>query len=208
MEIRYSVLQQSDFAELAFVLGDSFSRGEPMAIAVGMTASEIQPIVACFASKAVAEQVTIIARTDAGKLVGALLAQDFSTPPPAGPEKTTHLFQPIGALLDRLDEEYRHGKAIEPGQYLHLFMLGVLPEWAGQGIGLQLVATTLKNGYKRGYRVAVTEATGRGSQHIFRSLGFRERIARKYEDYQFEGKAVFRSIDGHEATLLMDKELA
>jgi ribosomal protein S18 acetylase RimI-like enzyme len=207
MQIRYSVLQQSDFAELAFVLSVSFSGGEPMAKTLGMRASDIEPIVGCFAAKAAAEQLTIVARTDAGKLVGALLAQDFATPPPAGLELTTHLFLPIGALLDGLDEEYRQGKNIEPGQYLHLFMLGVLPEWAGQGIGHHLVATALENGQKHGYRVAVTEATGCGSQHIFRTQGFNERIMRKYDSYEFEGKLIFRSIEGHTGTLLMDKDL-
>jgi hypothetical protein len=55
--------------------------------------------------------------------------------------------------------------------------------------------------------VAVTEATNKTSQHIFRKLGFTERVRGSYADHRFEGKAWFTSIDEHGGPVLMDKFL-
>jgi hypothetical protein len=56
--------------------------------------------------------------------------------------------------------------------------------------------------------VAVTEATNKASQHIFRKLGFVERVWRSYRDYRIDGQAVFASIVEHGGPILMDKQLA
>jgi ribosomal protein S18 acetylase RimI-like enzyme len=202
-----SVFETNDLEEMAEVLGESFSLGEPMASAVGLSKENIQTIVRLFGPKAAAEKVTIVARSSTGMIVGALLAQDFATPPPDGMDRIPAAFNPIGALLDGLDESYRQTKKIRSGEFLHLFMLGVPEAFAGKKIGQALVAECLMNGRQRGYRMAVTEATGSTSQHIFRSLGFQERFARNYADFEFEGRRVFASIEGTAGTLLMDKPL-
>ena len=104
MNIKYDVFQVSDLAEMAFVLGETFSRGEPMASALGMMAKDIESLVMLFASKAVAELVSVIARNSDGRMVGALLAQDFAGPPPDGMEQITPLFHP---RRDRWSEHFR-----------------------------------------------------------------------------------------------------
>jgi ribosomal protein S18 acetylase RimI-like enzyme len=206
MSILFGVFQSSDLPEMAAVLGQSFSGGEPMAQAVGLTDSEVRQIVEAFGEKAAAERLTMIARVAGGPMVGALLAQDFATPAPAGLANVTTRFRPIGALLDGLDEDYRHGKSIQPGHYLHLFMLGVLPAHEGQGIGRGLVSASLQNARDLGYRMAVSECTGDGSQHIFRECGFVERFRQEYADFLFDGERVFRTISGPVATLLMERD--
>ena len=49
-----------------------------------------------------------------------------------------------------------------------LSLPGVAERFAGQGIAQRLVAECVANGAHEGYRVAVTEATNRTSQHVFR----------------------------------------
>jgi GNAT superfamily N-acetyltransferase len=207
MNITFQVFQSSDLAEMASVLSQSFSLGEPMAVAAGLTSADLANIVELFGPKAALEPLTIVARLASGEMAGALLAQDFATPAPEGLASVTARFRPIGALLDGLDDAYRAGKKIEPGTYLHLFMLGVLPAHAGQGLGRGLVSASLQNARTLGYRMAVTEATGGGSQHIFREHGFVERFSQKYADFLFDGEPVFRPISGPVGTLLMDREL-
>jgi ribosomal protein S18 acetylase RimI-like enzyme len=207
MQSHNSIFEAADLAEMAAVLGESFTRGEPMASALGMTAKDIESLVLLFGPKADLERVSVVARDSNRRMVGALLAQDFAGPPPSGMETVTADFQPIGALLDGLDESYRQGKTIRPGEYLHLFMLGVLSDHEGKRIGHNLVTTALKNGFEMGYRMAVTEATGSTSQHIFRQLGFVDRLTVRYSDYVFDGRPVFSSIKGHIGAILMDKEL-
>ena len=74
-------------------------------------------------------------------------------------------------------------------------------------MGQQLITSCLENGARKGYRLAFAEATNRVSQHIFRKQGFVERVRRTYQDYRYQGEAVFASITGHAEAILMDKEL-
>ncbi len=99
-------------------------------------------------------------------------------------------------------------RVIEPGEYLHLFMLGVDARFAGQGIAQRLVQTSLENGRRKGYHWALTEATGTVSQRVFGKLGFVERFRVSYRDYQYNGDAVFAAIQGHEGAALMDRPVA
>ncbi len=86
-------------------------------------------------------------------------------------------------------------------------LLGVAERFAGRGIAQRLVEECLANGTRRGYRVAVTEATNKNSQHIFRKHGFVERVRWSYRDHRFEGREVFASIAEHGGPILMDKPL-
>jgi hypothetical protein len=74
-------------------------------------------------------------------------------------------------------------------------------------VARQLVAACLENGTQRGYRLAVTDATNKVSQHIFRRLGFVERVRRSYETHHFSSRAVFASIAEHGGPMLMDRSL-
>jgi hypothetical protein len=55
--------------------------------------------------------------------------------------------------------------------------------------------------------MALTEATGRISQRVFRKQGFVDRFSISYRDFTYEHKVVFASIQGHENASLMDKSL-
>jgi ribosomal protein S18 acetylase RimI-like enzyme len=205
--IEYGRFELADLEEMSSVLAESFSLGEPMAVATGFSHQDIRAIVNLFGPKAAAERLTIVARNPGGSLVGALLAQDFATPPPEGLEQVAEAFHPIGALLDGLDDEYRSSREILQGTHLHLFMIGVLPAFGGQKIAQNLLAVCLSNGAARGYKTAVTEATGALSQHIFRKAGFVDQQIASYADFVFDAKHVFRSIKNPSGTVLMDKQL-
>ncbi len=110
-------------------------------------------------------------------------------------------------MLDSLDEQFRRGKTIARGQYLHLFMLGVDSQFAGRGVGQGVVESSIENAVQMGYRIALTEATGRVSQHIFRKNGFVERFSMSYQDFIYENKKVFASIQDHDQAILMERVL-
>lgn len=206
--IEYGRFELVDLDPMSDVLASSFSGGEPMALAVGLSHRDIQDIVRLFSPKAAAEGLTIVARAPSGTLIGALLSQDFATPAPPGLENAAQAFLPIGALLEGLDDAYRKNRAIEPGTHLHLFMIGVLQSYAGKKVAQQLLETSLQSAIGMGYRHAVTEATGNLSQHIFQKAGFVDRHVAKYADFEFEKQRVFRSITSPAGTVLMDKKLA
>ena len=92
-------------------------------------------------------------------------------------------------------------------KYLHLFMLAVDGQFAGRGIGQELIRRCIENGYRKGYQKALTEATGKISQHIFRKNGFVQRFCVPYRSFMYEGRLVFASIQGHEGAMLMDRSI-
>ena len=206
--IEYSVCTARDTSEMTRLLAEVFSGGEPPAVAVGLTSAEFESFVQLLCPAVIADGLTIVARrSDTSEMVGALLTEDFGTAPPDGAAKLSHKFDPVFDILGQLDAEYRDGRVVPRGESLHLYLLGVTASAAGRGVAKQLVATCLENGARKGFRVAVTEATAKASQHVFRSLGFVERVRRSYEQHRFDGRAVFASIAEHGGPILMDREL-
>lgn len=207
-EIQYGICERSDTNEIILLLGDVFSHMDPPAMAVGITPPEFEAFVRLFTLKAVEERVTIVARSIAtGEIAGVLLTEDSASPVPSGMDLLSKKFDPIFAILTELETEYRQGQAIQLGECLHLFLLGVARTHGGRGIAQNLVETCLQNGSKKGYRLAVTEATNKVSQHVFRKLGFKDRVQRSYRNYIFEGNTPFARIEGHLGPILMDKQI-
>ena len=207
--IEYGVYAASDAEEMARLLGETFSRQDPPAVAVGLTPSEFEAFVRLLCPKAAVEGLTIVARHAVTReLVGALLTEDSASALLDGMDGLSPKFEPIFNILGQLDTEYRGDRAVRPGESLHLFLLGVAESVAGRGVAQRLVSACLEHGARKGYRLAVTEATNKVSQHIFRKLGFAERVRRSYQSHRFDGRAVFASIAEHGGPILMDRSLA
>jgi len=205
----YSICTDSDTEELAQLLAGTFARNDPPAVAVGASAGEFETLVRLFTKKAVEEGLTIVARCGrTGKMAGALLTEDAASEMPEGLEGISAKFDPIFDILGGLDAEYKADRSFAPGEGLHLFLLGVSDDFARRGIGQQLVAACLENGRARGYGRAITEATNKTSQHIFRKHGFEDRVRASYADHRFGGEAVFSSIAEQGGPILMDRALA
>jgi len=206
--VNFGAYTASDSNETARLLGEVFAERDQPAVAAGLTPSEFEAFVRLFCLKAAAEGLTIVARSgETGEMIGALLTEDSASEPPQGMDRLSAKFNPIFDILGQLDAAYRGGQAVSAGESLHLFLLGVARRFAGQGVAQQLVAECLANGVRRGYRLAVTEATNRTSQHIFRKQGFVDRVRRSYRDHRFDGQAVFAPIAEHGGPILMDKLL-
>lgn len=206
--IKYSVCPEGAVDAMNGLLAEVFSRSDPPAVAVGVTALEFRAFVDLFCSQASGEGLTIVAHlADSGQLVGALFTEDAASPLPGCLEQLSSKFDPIFDILGQLDEEYRNDSEIEHGEQLHLFLLGVSPLVGGRGVAQELIRVCLENGSRLGYRVAVTEATNKVSQHIFRKAGFLERAERSYKTHRFEGQAVFSSIGEQGGPILMDRAL-
>lgn len=204
--IAYQVCQPEDTHEVGRLLAESFTQHDPPAMAVGLTADEFEAFVKLWLPGAGSDGLTIIARDLAtSQLAGALLTDDAAAPPPQGLDGLSEKFDPIFDLLGEIDTEYRKGRTIASGQYLHLFLLGVAEEFTRRSIGQDLVAECLGNGATRGYASAITEATNPVSQHIFGKLGFTKRAERSYGKYRWGGSAVFASIAEDGGPMSMDR---
>jgi GNAT superfamily N-acetyltransferase len=207
-DVVYGIAETADIEEMADLLANVFSRFEPPAVASGLSFDEVREIVLQYGWRAPADGLTLLARDQpSGRLIGAMLTDDFATPPPVPPDRLPKKFMPIAALLDELDRQYREHHSVVQGDALHLFMLGVAPDFGGKGIANGLVRLTLDNGKQKGFSRAITEATGNVSQHVFHKQGFVGRFRIAYPDFRFEGRRTFETIVEHQAVLLMERRL-
>ena len=207
--MEYSVAQPSDCDEIVRLLATVFSASDPPAVAMALSAADMEQFLRLVVPDVIPQGLTIVARSPAtGKLAGALLTDDFASPPAPEFSQIHPKLVPILSLLEVLDAQFREGRTIMAGTCLHLFMLGVDEAFAGQGIGQGLVKACVENGLRRDYRSALTEATGKVSQHIFRKNGFAERCSVAYRDFLYDSRPVFASIRDHEKAILMDRSLA
>ncbi len=206
--IDHGVLDVSEVEPFTRLLAEAFSCYDPPAFAVGITADNFAAFVRLLLPQVLSEGLTIVARLSTTReLVGALLNMDSASELPAAMSQLSARFNPIFDILGQLEEEYRHGVPPNPGECLHLFLLGVSDRAAGRGVGQQLVARSLALGASRGYKLAVTEATNKTSQHIFAKKGFTARVQRSYAEHVFEGGRPFASIAEHGGPILMDSRI-
>jgi predicted N-acetyltransferase YhbS len=203
MSLEYALLQSEDFDAAARVLTDAFTRREPLGVAAGIVASDFDAFLRVLAPKIIDDDLTVVARNEAGEIVGVMLNEDSGTPPPDGFDTLSRSFVPIWEFLHELEVEHRaDGRDPLPGEWLHLFLLAVAEEACGQGVAQGMVAASLENAKGRGYSTAVVEATGPISQNIFRKQGFTDRVFRPYA-----GHPVFSSVAHAGGTILMDRPI-
>lgn len=208
LPIKYGICAASDAEEMTHLLADVFTRHDPLAWAVGLKPAEFESFVRTLLPQVAEEGLTIVARlAGTGEMVGALLNNDPACETGAGMETLSENFEPIADILGELVKVYRQGTEPLPREMLHLYLLGVSDRVAGRGVGQQLVAASVENGARRGYRVAVAEATNPTSQHIFRKQGFAERGRIPYRDHVFNGRKVFERIAECGGPILMEKLL-
>ena len=190
------------------LIADAFSRFEPMAVAVGQSYTEFQAAVGLMVAETAFRDLTVCARrADTGDIIGVMLTTDFTTPIPEDIKTASPSFAPIGGVIGRLEAWYIDAKSPQAGECLDLAMLAVDRAHGGHGIAQQLVCACLAGGGDKGYRRAITMATNRVSQRVFKKLGFTELFSVAYSDYTFEGNRVFASIEHDDRTALMERAL-
>ena len=206
--VQYELFDISDLHEMAVMTAEAFARYEPITTALSIPSEDFIDFVKLRWTKAEQEELTVIARNqDTNQIIGAMVADDFALEPP---EEIRHLgdnFGPVWAILDDLDSQYKQGRILPKGEYLHLLLLAVDHRQTGKNVAKNLLQTCLENGAGKVYRTGVAEATGLVSQHICRKFGFVDRFEIPYKTFTFQGKRVFESIEGHRSIILMDKAL-
>jgi GNAT superfamily N-acetyltransferase len=206
--VQYELFNISDLHEMAAMTAEIFTQYEPVISSLDISLDGFADFVRLLGPKVEQEELTVIARNqETNQIIGAMVTDDFAIEPPEELRNLGDSFEPMWAVLDELDSQYKQGRVLPKGEYLHLFLLAVDHRESGKNVAKNLVQTCLENGIKKGYKTGVVEATGVVSQHIFRKFGFLDRFEAPYKTFTFQDKRVFESIKDHHGIILMDKTL-
>ena len=206
--VQYELFNIGELHEVAAMTAETFARYEPVTSSLGISLENFSDFVRLLGPKVEQEELTVIARNqDTNQIIGAMVTDDFAIEPPEEMRRLGDNFEPLWAVLDELDTQYKQGKILPKGEYLHFFLLAVDHRQSGKNVAKNLVQTCLENGIRKGYKTGVVEATGVVSQHIFRKFGFADCFETPYKTFAFQGKRVFESIKDHHGLILMDKAL-
>lgn len=206
--VQYELFDINELHEMAVMTAEAFARYEPITSAIGISIEDFADFVRLRWPKVEQEELTVIARNqDSKQIIGAMIADDFAVEPPEEIRRLGDNFEPVWAILDKLDNQYKLGRILPKGEYLHLILLAVDHQQTGKNVAKNLLQTCLDNGIRKGYKTGIVEATGVVSQHIFRKFGFVDCFETPYKAFTFQGKQVFDSIKDHHGIILMDKSL-
>jgi GNAT superfamily N-acetyltransferase len=202
-----SVLGEGDRVEAVELLTEAFCLGDPVEAALGITPDEFRVMVDLELEPAQHNGLGMVARdTGSGRLLGALIAVDALADSVDGRGRISRKFQPISEISHQLHEHYVNGREIRPGTCLYIFMIGVRPDLAGQGLGKRLIGEVLRHARRKGYGSAFVLATNLASAHAFERQGFRTLRMVDYRTYQFRNRLVFASITAHPGVALMARD--
>ena len=156
--------------------------------------------------------LSVIATPDdePGTLAGVFISRDFKSPLPPGIPEEFPWFFPIGEALTTVDDAYEAKRGeLEIGEAVDLWMVGVQAGggFAGRGIANTLFRVASDLVRDHGFNRCVTECTGHFSQQAARKSGFQEVTRLAYQDFRFQGQAVFSGIEApHTHIVLFEKE--
>lgn len=207
-EILFQKLQPSDIEETATCISQVFSSFEPIAKALKISFNQFYQLAVPVCQKAADEEISLIAKDrKTGEIVGFIISEDFMTSHSDPYEGIDNKFEAVFYLLSELEENYRSCNHLTAGQVLHIFMLGVQEKYTKRNIATTLVRENLNLAKHHNFEIAIAEATGVGSQQIFRNLGFTEEFAIEYKSYKFKGKQIFSFIENPPHCLLMSSPI-
>lgn len=206
--LTFKLLEPKHVSTVTQCISATFIKGEPMSEALGISEEEFHYFAQLFVQKASADQLSVVAVTDTGEIAGALICEDYATDPPVGLEQISEKFEPIFNLLESLGERFAHLHDVVPGSHLHMFMCGVYPQYANQGIAQRLISFAEDLGREQGFKATACEATGAISQYMVeKSLGYTYVDEIIYHDFRHQGHTVFSGIDSVKSCVAYYKNL-
>ncbi len=188
-------------------IASTFAAGEPMSQHLGITQDEFIQFARLFIEKTAREGLSVVA-VDEQQVIGATIAEDYVTEPPAGLEAISEKFTPVFALLESLSERYVASQGVIPGTHYHIFMCGVYQQYANRRLAQKLNRFAQDVARERKFKTAVCEATGRISQFVCTNqLEFNYVDEINYQDFLLAGEAVFADITSVDSCILYEKHL-
>jgi hypothetical protein len=191
--VRYAAMRATHAAAAAACLGEQFSHSGLLASALGLRASELQPIIEQLGRQIEPEALSIVAFDDqSNELLGCFLMRDDAVavsqqgvPPPR--------MAPLHAFLAQLRQCAPELAAAAPGSNAHWVMAATSRR--NRGICTKMLALAQSLARARGYQRIVAECTAAASQHVaVQTFGHAIRAELRYGDFVYENQRPFERI--------------
>lgn len=209
--IRYEFLTRQRCIDAALCVSEVFADNEPLAHHLGVTTDEMFSFTSRYYPLIVKDQLSVVAIDEATeKCVGARITEDYvqPDPPPDLFDRISPRLVPVFSFLDHLAEKFKRSHKPKRGQYIHMFMVAVKPQYTNRGIAPRMNLLAFQRALELGYTHAVTEPTGCISQHILRNkFGFDLVHEENYDDFTINGVQVFSGMTMHKSGMLLVKDI-
>jgi ribosomal protein S18 acetylase RimI-like enzyme len=209
-DIDFGPLDETTLDGAIRCISEVFVENEPMTRHLRITLDEFLHFAHATYPEIAREGLSFVARDQqTGEIIGVRVSEDFAKPPPPEIEGLSDKFFPLFALLESLTQKFATQRSVKPGTYAHLFMVAVRGEYTNRGIAPIMNEIFLRHVIEKGFTHAVTEPTGRISQHVLiKKFGFNPLHRVNYDDFVFEGKRVFKGMEGHDCAMILEKDLS
>jgi ribosomal protein S18 acetylase RimI-like enzyme len=206
--ISYEILQEKDLEETITLLSNIFPSKEPVTKSLDITAEEFRYFAEIYCKKAAREGLSVIAKdkNNKDKIVSFIISEDLDHEQPEGIEKVGPKILALIALVDALEEDIKSNKK-EGERRFHLFLGGTDKEYENRHILTILNEEIMKLAKNKHFTSAVVEPSGFATQHMFKKFGFETRNMIEYKTFLYEGKNVFKNVEGPVGIPLMEKSL-
>jgi hypothetical protein len=156
---RYLIAREARHDQIVRVLSESFCR-EPMATALGMSASSLVPLIERFMPECIGNGLSVIAvpMDEPETVAGVFLCRDFKAPLPEGVPGEFPWFVPIGHALMTVTAAYEAKRRdLKVGDAVDLWMVGVAEtRCARRGIASRLFRVCSDLARSRGFKRCVS----------------------------------------------------
>lgn len=142
-----------------------------------------------------------------GELLGFIFCFDFTDDPgqesPELQEFILH-FREAVAMIEELESRHFCRETVRPGSVLHVFQIGVERKARKGGTARAMIRRALIHAGERGFRQAVADCTGAGSQRVFEQCGFFFKGFSSYESFSRDGTCFFSGLEGGISLMVRD----
>ena len=189
-----------------------FLADEPTSRCCALDPARFLPYARFYVRSLVGKDLSFVVRDEAtGDLAGFIfcldLTHDLAEEGPLMAEFLAH-FRPVVVMIDELESRHLAPDQTPAGSALHLFQIGVAPEYRQRGLATALIGRALAHARGRGFRQAVADCTNAPSKQVFARCGFSERGYTPYGAFILDGDRPFAALDGGLSLMVRDVDPA
>lgn len=190
-----SLFAEEDLGETVEMLTASFCRYDPVEVALSVTPDEFRTMISLELAAVPPNDLSLVGRdNETGRIVAAIIVTDATAEPVDSCGPASAKLAPIADIARTFHDRYFAKRRIEPGSHAYIFALGIHPDMVSKGLGWRITGEALRLAARRGYRAAFAMTTNRASARILQRYAFTAIESIAYQDYRYEGRAVFASI--------------